>query len=100
MRRFSDRPEPLGDVLRNLASRVKKVDLNVIEEIRVIWPTLVEPVVAQMCQPEFVKNRVLVISVPSGAFAQQIALDQRTILEGLAPLKDRAPTSLKTVQKA
>jgi predicted nucleic acid-binding Zn ribbon protein len=100
MRRYSDRPEPLSEVLRTVAARVKKVDLNVIAEIRALWPTLVEPVVAQMCQPEFVKNRVLVISVPSGAFAQQIALDQQAILEGLAPLKDRAPTSLKTVQKA
>ena len=83
-----------------MAMRVKKVDLNVIEEIRTLWPTLVEPVVAQACQPEFVKNRVLVISVPSGAFAQQIALDREAILAGLAPLKDRAPRSLKTVQKA
>ena len=100
MRKFSDQPAPLGDLLRTMATRVKKVDLNVIEEIRALWPTLVEPVVAQACRPEFVKNRVLVISVSSGAFAQQIALDQEAILEGLAPLKDRAPRSLKTVQKA
>lgn len=83
-----------------MATRVKKVDLSVIEEIRALWPSLVEPVVAQVCQPEFVKNRVLIISVPSGAFAQQIALDEEAILEGLAPLKDRAPRSLKTIQKA
>jgi hypothetical protein len=100
MSRFSDKPEPLGDLLRTMAKRVKKVDLTVIEEIRDLWPTLVAPAVAAVCQPEFVKNHVLVISVPSGAFAQQIALDQESILEGLTPLKDRAPTSLKTVQKA
>jgi hypothetical protein len=83
-----------------MARRVKKVDLTLIQEIQERWPTLVEPAVASVCHPEFVKNRVLVISVPSGAFAQQISLDQESIIGGLALLGDRAPTSLKTVQKA
>ncbi len=100
MSRFSDQPEPLGDLLRTLAGRVKKVDLTVIQEIQDRWATLVEPAVASSCHPEFVKNRVLVISVPSGAFAQQIALDRDAIIEGLASLGERAPTTLKTVQKA
>lgn len=100
MTRFSDQPAPLSDLLRTVAKRVKKVDLNVMEEIHALWPTLVEPVIAQVCHPEFVKNHVLVISVPSGAFAQQILLEQESILEGLAVLKDKAPQSLKTIQKA
>lgn len=100
MSRSSDQPEPLGDVLHGLARRMKKVDLTIIDEIRALWPALVDPAIARVCHPEFVKGRVLVISVPSGAFAQQINLDQEAILGGLAPLADRAPTSLKTVQKA
>jgi predicted nucleic acid-binding Zn ribbon protein len=100
MSRFSDQPEALADLLRTMAKRVRKVDLTVIEEIRQLWTQVVDPALAGVCHPEFVKNRVLVVSVPSGAFAQQIKLDQESILHGLASLNDRAPTSIKTVQKA
>jgi predicted nucleic acid-binding Zn ribbon protein len=99
MSRFSDQPEPLSELLNTVARRVKKVDLSIIERIRELWPTLVHDAVATRCQPEFVKNHVLVISVPSGAFAQQITLEQESILQGLAGLGDRAPTALRTVQK-
>lgn len=100
MSRFRDQPESLADVLQTLAARVKKVDLTVIEEIRNLWPHVVEPAVASTCRPEFVKNDVLVVSVPSGAYAQRITLETTTILEGLAPLRERAPHSIKTIQKA
>lgn len=100
MSRFSDQPEPLGDLLRTMAKRVKKVDLTLIEEIKARWASVVDPAIAGVCRPEYVKNRVLVISVPSGAFAQQILLDQESIIEALAPLGNRAPTSVKTVKKA
>jgi hypothetical protein len=99
MTKYSDQPASLSELLRTMATRVKKVDLSAIEEICSLWPTLVEPAISQVCHPEFVKNRVLVISVPSGAFAQQIALDQEAILEGLLALGDRAPKSLRTIQK-
>lgn len=100
MRRFSNEPASLGDILRVVATRVKKVDLTLIEEIKAIWPSVVDPVLATACHPEFVKNSVLVISVPSGAYAQQIAFEHESILEGLSVLEQRAPTSLKTIQKA
>lgn len=100
MRRQPDQPQPLGELLRTMATRVKRVDLTIIEEIQQHWPTLVEPALATTCRPEFVKNRVLIISVPSGAFAQQIMFERDEIIRGLAFLNDRAPTSLKTVQKA
>lgn len=83
-----------------MAKRVKKVDLVVLDEIRRLWPLVVDPTLSVVCQPEFVKNRVLVVSVPSGAYAQQILLDQEVILRGFAVLDERAPISLKTVQKA
>ena len=100
MRAFSDQPELLSDVLTAVAKRVKKVDLTVIEVIRTRWPDLLEPALAQWCRAEFVKNGVLIISVPSGAFAQQIKIQEIQILRGLASLEERAPSSIKTVQKA
>jgi predicted nucleic acid-binding Zn ribbon protein len=54
-------------------------------------------VLAEHCRPEFVKNGVLLITVPSGAFAQRITQERESILLGLAPLGDRAPTTLRTV---
>ena len=100
MRRFSDQPESLGEVLRVVARRVKKVDLTLIDQVRELWPRIVDATLVNTCHPEFVKNRVLVISVPSGVFSQQITFETEAILEGLAVLEDRAPTSLKTIQKA
>jgi predicted nucleic acid-binding Zn ribbon protein len=73
------------------------VDLRLIEEIRAMWPHIVEPALAQHCRPEFVKNGVLLVSVPSGAFAQRVNTDSARILAGFAPLGERAPTSLRTV---
>jgi len=97
MSRFSDQPQSLSDLLNTMAKRVRKVDLRVIDEIRALWPTLVEPAVAELCRPEFVKNGVLVVAVPSGAFAQRISMDAPTIIAGLASLGERAPLSLRTI---
>jgi hypothetical protein len=44
-----------------------------------------------------VKNGVLLVSVPSGAFAQRVMSDATTILEGFSSLGTRAPTALRTV---
>ena len=35
------------------------------------WPEVVDPVLAEHCRPEFIKSGVLVVSVPSGAFASE-----------------------------
>ncbi len=80
-----------------MAARLRKVDLRVIDQVRQLWPDIVDPVLAEHCQPEFIKNRVLLISVPSGAFAQRVNLEHETIIRGLASLGDAAPTSLRTV---
>jgi predicted nucleic acid-binding Zn ribbon protein len=90
-------PAKLGELLDTLAGRLRKVDLRDIDEIRTLWPSIVEPVIAEHCRPEFVKNGVLLVSVPSGAFAQRVMSDATTILEGFSPLGTRAPTSLRTV---
>lgn len=94
-----EQPAALGDVLNTLAGRLRRVDLRVIDDARRLWPTVVEPVIAEHCRVEMIKDGVLIISVPSGAFAQQIARQATTILSGFSSLGTRAPTSLKTVLK-
>jgi predicted nucleic acid-binding Zn ribbon protein len=95
MRRFSDQPQTLSDVLTGLAKRVRKVDLLVIDEIRSLWPTIVGEALADRCRPELVKSGVLIIAVPSGAFAERLLQDQETILTGFASLGERAPKSIR-----
>jgi predicted nucleic acid-binding Zn ribbon protein len=56
-------------------------------------------VLAEHCRVELIKDGVLIISVPSGAFAQQVVMQSPSILRGFSSLGKRAPTSLKTVQK-
>jgi predicted nucleic acid-binding Zn ribbon protein len=75
------------------------VDLRAIDDARQLWPTVVDPVIAEHCRVEMIKDGVLIVSVPSGAFAQQIAMQSSTILRGFSPLGTGAPTSLKTVLK-
>jgi len=97
MSRFSDQPKRLGELLDSVAGRLKKVDLRLIDEIRLLWPSIVDPVLAEHCRPEFVKNGVLLVSVPSGAFAQRVAMESPSILAGFSTLESRAPTSIRTV---
>lgn len=97
MSRLNDQPKSIGDLLQTLAGRLRKVDLRLIDEIRLLWPSVVDGVIAEHCQPEFVKNGVLLITVPSGAFAQRVNLESASILAGFAELGERAPTSLRTV---
>jgi hypothetical protein len=97
VRSRDEQPAKLGELLNTLAGRLRKVDLRDIDEIRNLWPSVVEPVIAEHCRPEFVKNGVLLVSVPSGAFAQRVMSDATTILEGFSTLGTRAPKSLRTV---
>lgn len=92
-----DQPQRLDQLLNTVAGRLRKVDLRVIDEIRQLWPTLVDPVLAEHCRPEFVKSGVLLITVPSGAFAQRVLDEGPAILAGLSALNERAPTSIRTV---
>ena len=97
MKSRDEQPAPLGELLHTLAGRLRKVDLRDIDEIRTLWPTIVDPVIAEHCRPEFVKNRVLLVSVPSGAFAERVMSDATSILDGFASLGPRAPRTLRTV---
>jgi predicted nucleic acid-binding Zn ribbon protein len=99
MKGRDDQPKGLAELLNAVAGRLRKVDLRLIDEIREMWPHIVEPVIAQHCRPEFVKNGVLLVSVPSGAFAQRVTSLAPTILAGFASLGERAPNAVRTVLK-
>jgi hypothetical protein len=92
---WNNQPKTLGELLDVLASRVKKVDLRIIDEIRTLWPTVVDEALATRCVPELVKNGTLLVSVPSGAFSQRILQEHDDILTGLAVLGDRAPRRIR-----
>lgn len=97
MRRRDEQPAALGDLLDTLAGRLRRVDLRVIDEARRLWPTVVDPVLAESCRVELIKDGVLVVSAPSGAFAQRVVQDSPSILAGFAVLGARAPKAVKTV---
>jgi predicted nucleic acid-binding Zn ribbon protein len=99
MKRRDEEPAALGELLNTLAGRLRRVDLRLIDEARALWPTVVDPVLAEHCRVELIKDGVLIVSVPSGAFAQRVVSQSPSILEGFLVLGTRAPTSLKTVLK-
>ncbi|MGC8509788.1 MAG: DUF721 domain-containing protein [Acidimicrobiales bacterium] len=94
-RRRGDQPEPLDRLLDQLASRWRRVDVRLIDHVRELWPTVVDPVLATNCRPEFIKDHVLLVSAPSGAFAQRVVQDTPAIVAGLAVLGEQAPTSVR-----
>ncbi len=94
-----DEPAALSELLDTLAGRLRRVDLRMIDEARQLWPTIVDPVLAEHCRVELIKDGVLIVSVPSGAFAQQVVMQSPSILRGFSSFGKRAPSSLKTVLK-
>jgi len=95
--RYTDGPLPLRLSLQKLARRYRKIDLEAIDIIRHRWVETVGPVLAARCTPSAVRDGVLVVSVPSGAFAQRVSRDERMILEHLADLGSSAPRSVRAI---
>lgn len=100
MKRRDEEPVSLSDVLNTVAGRLRRVDLRLIDEVRRLWPSVVDPALAESCRPEMVKDGVLVVSVPSGAFAARVTRDADTILRGFAVLGANAPRSVRTTLAA
>jgi hypothetical protein len=90
-----DGPRSIGESLRELVSRFTKVDLDVMGEIERRWPTLVGDVVAARCRPEVVRERVLYVRVPNGAYAESINKLSASLVEALSDLGERAPTAVR-----
>lgn len=91
----NDEPVGLGETLRQLAGRLRRVDLRIIDDVRVHWPEVVGPVLAEHCHPELVRDGALIVRVPSGAFAERINRDAASILAGFAFLGEAAPHTVR-----
>jgi predicted nucleic acid-binding Zn ribbon protein len=100
MSRYNDGPRALGESLRALASRYKKVDLFVIDEIRDRWELIVGEALAARCRPLLVRDGLLVVEVPSGAFAERLRSEESNIVAALSELGDRAPKGLRITVKS
>jgi predicted nucleic acid-binding Zn ribbon protein len=94
-----EQPAELSELLDTLAGRLRRVDLRLIDRARALWPTVVDAPLGEHCRVELIKDGVLVVSVPSGAFAQQIMAKSMTILRGFSSLGKGAPTSVRTIIK-
>ncbi len=91
----------ISEVLNSLASRLKRVDLRLIDEIRTLWPQVVDASLASSCTPLLIRDGVLIVAVPSGAYAQRVNEETPRILAGFGVLGARAPRGIRTrVQSA
>jgi len=90
-------PSTLADLLDTLAGRLRRVDLRLIDEARALWSSAVDEVLAEHCRVELIRDQVLIVSVPSGAFAQRVSQQSPSILKSFSALSSGAPTSIKTV---
>lgn len=88
-------PEKLGDTLAALIRRFRHVDLSVMEEIQQRWPELVGPDIAELCRPEVVRDGMLFVAVPNGAFGQKIRMNAENIIAGLRDISGDPPTSVQ-----
>ena len=87
-------PERLGDTLAALIRRFRHVDLSAMELIIARWPSLVGENLAASCHPEVVRDGVLYVAVPNGAFGQKLRMNAENIIKGLSDISADAPTSL------
>ncbi len=97
MRRRDDEPRSLGEVLDGLAGRLRRVDLRTIDEARSLWGSAVDPVLAEHCRVEMVRDGILIVAVPTGAFAQRVTDEEASILAAYAVLGSRAPRAVRAV---
>lgn len=88
-------PERLGETLAALLRRFRHVDLPIMDEINEHWERLVGPELAHVCQPEVVRDGVLYVRVPNGAYGQKLRMSAENIIKRLGEISANAPTSLQ-----
>ncbi len=96
-RRRDDEPRSLAEVLDGLAGRLRRVDLRSVDAVRALWSDVVDPVLAEHCRVEMVRDGVLIVAVPSGAFAQRVADEAASILAAYAVLGASAPREVRAI---
>lgn len=98
MRRDNDGPRPLGDSLRRLAGRVKRVDLVGFAAVEAAWPAVCSSL-ASGAVPLRLAHGELTVVVPSGAHAARARRDATAMLDELAAVLGEPPRALRvTVQ--
>jgi predicted nucleic acid-binding Zn ribbon protein len=96
MRRRDDGPRSLGDSLRDLVGRFRQVDFDAMTEVRERWADLVGDALATRCEPLVVRDGVLYVRVPTGAYAEAMRRESARIIEGLSDLGEHAPREVRT----
>jgi Dna[CI] antecedent, DciA len=98
VRHDDDGPRPLGDSLRRLAGRVKRVDLVGFAAVEAAWPT-VRSSLASGAVPLRLAHGELTVVVASGAHAARARRDAPAMLDELAEALGEPPRVLRvTVQ--
>lgn len=87
----------LSELLSTLAGRIRRVDLRLIDDLRVVWEREADPVLSQHCRVDRLDGFTLVISCPNGAFAERVREETPNILAMFAYLGDRGPKSLRII---
>ncbi len=96
MRRRKGRPEPIGGLVQQVLQ-----DLGEGEAVRVLriaerWEDAVGHEVAQHCRPTALRGSLLLASVDSSVWCQQLQLRTPEILAGLARVfGEDAPTAVR-----
>ena len=88
-------PEKLSDTLAALMKRYRRIDASAIESVRDRWDELVGPALADSCVPEVVKDGVLFVRVPTGAYSQKLQMSEEKIITALQDLGPSAPHSIR-----
>jgi hypothetical protein len=89
-----DGPRPLAWSLRQLAARVRRVDLVGFAGVESAWPS-VDAARASGATPVRLREGELTVAVESGAHAARARRDAAAILDALRDALQDAPTSLR-----
>jgi len=96
VRRDNDGPRPLGESLRRLAGRVKRVDLVGFAAVEAAWPA-VPSSVASGAVPLRLVHGELTVTVSSGAHAARARRDAHAMLDELAASLGEPPRVVRVI---
>jgi predicted nucleic acid-binding Zn ribbon protein len=86
-------PETAADLLPQVVARLGGADRAIEQRVSLAWPDAVGAVLSRRARPESVRGKTLIVRVDSSAFAHELTLLKREILDKLtlalgAPLLD------------
>lgn len=92
-------PRPLSESLRQLASRVRRVDLLGFAGVEAVWPSVISAQ-ASGAMPLRLTGDELTVTVASGAHAARARRDAPAMLAELAQQLDAPPTALRVTVRS